>query len=187
MHFEETAYVTDHLAFSFDIPELLANQGNTLARNSDYKRIIQELHLNEAPKRQARGWHFKGDMKLRRHYDYPPVYLPKPGINNNNGKAKASSTTNLLDPNRSPVAKAASSSAVSLVHPQQLQAKGPQPPQQELCLDVTDQFDYTFWAGDLNYRVDLSREKADECLQKGDLEVTPFDFFSFGSLVVVKE
>ncbi|KAG9072363.1 inositol polyphosphate 5-phosphatase [Linnemannia hyalina] len=132
--------------------------------------IIQELHLNEAPKRQARGWHFKGDMKLRRHYNYPPVYLPKPGIKNNNGKAKASSTTNLLDPNRSPVAKASSSSAISLVHPQQLQAKGPQPPQQEPYPDVTDQFDYTFWAGDLNYRVDLSREKADECLQKGDLE-----------------
>lgn len=149
---------------------LTANQGNTQARNSDYKRIIQELQLNEAPKRQARGWHFKGDMKLRRHYDYPPVYHPKPGVNNNNGKAKASSTTNLLDPNRSPVAKAASSSAISLVHPQQLQAKGPQPPQQELCSDVTDQFDYTFWAGDLNYRVDLSREAADECLQKGDLE-----------------
>ncbi|KAF9126204.1 inositol polyphosphate 5-phosphatase, partial [Mortierella sp. GBA39] len=149
---------------------LTAHQGNTQARNSDYKRIIQELHLNEAPKRQARGWHFKGDMKLRRHYNYPPVYLPKPGIKNNNSKAKASSTTNLLDPNRSPVAKAASSSAISLVHPQQLQAKGPQPPQQELCPDVTDQFDYTFWAGDLNYRVDLSREKADECLQKGDLE-----------------
>lgn len=116
-------------------------------------------------------------MKLRRHYDYPPVYLPKPGVSNNNnvgknGKAKASSTANLLDPNRSPVEKVASSSAISLGHPQQPQAKGPQQPPLEVCPDVTEQFDYTFWAGDLNYRVDLSREKADECIQKGDLEVT---------------
>jgi hypothetical protein len=109
-------------------------------------------------------------MKLRRHYDYPPVYLPKPGVSNNNNnvkndnaKAKASSTTNLLDPNRPPIKKAASSSAIGLA--------SPQPPPSEVCPDVTDQFDYTFWAGDLNYRVELSREKADECLQKGDLEV----------------
>ncbi|KAF9134556.1 inositol polyphosphate 5-phosphatase [Mortierella sp. 14UC] len=146
---------------------LTAHQGNTQARNSDYKRIIQELQLNEAPKRQARGWHFKGDMKLRRHYNYPPVYLPKPGVNNNNGKAKASSTTNLVDPSRPPANP--SSSGVSLVHPQQLQAKS-QPNLAEVSTDVTEQFDYTFWAGDLNYRVDLSREQADECLQKGDLE-----------------
>ncbi|KAG0274468.1 inositol polyphosphate 5-phosphatase [Linnemannia exigua] len=152
---------------------LTAHQGNTQARNSDYKRIIQELQLNEAPKRQARGWHFKGDMKLRRHYNYPPVYLPKPAVNNNNnnnnnnGKAKSSSTNNLLDPNRPPANP--SSSGVSLVHPQQLQAKS-QPNLAEVCTDVTELFDYTFWAGDLNYRVDLSREQADECLQKGDLE-----------------
>lgn len=38
-------------------------------------------------------------------------------------------------------------------------------------MDITDQFDYTFWAGDLNYRVDLTREEAEECLQRGDLEV----------------
>lgn len=37
--------------------------------------------------------------------------------------------------------------------------------------DITDQFDYTFWAGDLNYRVDLTRAEAEECLQRGDLEV----------------
>ncbi|KAF9919635.1 inositol polyphosphate 5-phosphatase [Linnemannia zychae] len=144
-----------------------AHQSNTLARNNDYKKIIQELQLNEAPKRQARGWHFKGDMKLRRHYNYPTVYPPKPGVVNINGKAKASSTTNLLDTKQNPMISASASTS-HLVHTQQLQQKGSLP--QETSINVTDQFDYTFWAGDLNYRVDLSREKADEYIQKGDIE-----------------
>ncbi|KAF9094896.1 inositol polyphosphate 5-phosphatase [Mortierella sp. AD031] len=145
---------------------LTAHQSNTQARNSDYKRIIQELQLNEAPKRQARGWHFKGDMKLRRHYNYPPVYLPKAGGGNGNN-VKASSTNNLLGRSQSPNA---SSSALSLVHPQQQPQGSKSTPHLEVCADVTELFDYTFWAGDLNYRVDLSRKQADECLQKGDLE-----------------
>lgn len=38
-------------------------------------------------------------------------------------------------------------------------------------VDITDQFDYTFWAGDLNYRVNVTRAEAEECLQRGDLKV----------------
>jgi len=113
-------------------------------------------------------------MKLRRQYNYPQVYLPRAGANGIN--MKASSTNNLMDPNRPP---SATSSSASLVQPSSQPSKSQ--PHLQLCEDVTQQFDYTFWAGDLNYRVDLPRETADKCLQKGDLEVnTNHPLFAYG-------
>ncbi len=37
--------------------------------------------------------------------------------------------------------------------------------------DVTSNFDYVFWFGDLNYRVDLDRQTANKCLSKADIMV----------------
>ncbi|KAF9372401.1 inositol polyphosphate 5-phosphatase [Podila verticillata] len=174
-------------SFLFVNAHLTAHQSNTHARNNDYKRIIQELQLNDAPKRNPRGWHFKGDMKLRRHYDYPPpskkptpTLHPHPPSSSNNhsngspsktGKDKADyppgglKQTSVLDlgqgdlyMNQFPVDPHNATIYESKSH-----TPGPK-------IDVTDQFDYTFWAGDLNYRVDLSRAQANECLEKGDLE-----------------
>ncbi|KAI9239836.1 MAG: hypothetical protein BYD32DRAFT_434517 [Podila humilis] len=174
-------------SFLFVNAHLTAHQSNTHARNNDYKRIIQELQLNDAPKRNPRGWHFKGDMKLRRHYDYPPppkkqtpTLYPHPSSSSNNhsngspsktGRDKADyppgglKQTSVLDlgqgdlyMNQFPVDPHNATIYESKSH-----APGPK-------IDVTDQFDYTFWAGDLNYRVDLSRAQANECLEKGDLE-----------------
>lgn len=35
--------------------------------------------------------------------------------------------------------------------------------------DVTNEFDYVFWFGDLNYRVDMDRQTANKCLVRSDI------------------
>ncbi|KAF9581982.1 inositol polyphosphate 5-phosphatase [Lunasporangiospora selenospora] len=206
-------------SFLFVNSHLTAHQSQTHARNSDYKRIVQEMQLNEAPKTSPRGWHFRGDMKLRRYYDYLPTSptsqtsltsLPSPvhgnGVNpltngatppsthdvhlghekvksdavhvNNdsqqhNGPFGAGlSTANLIksgegskDRLDGPVpSHQGSNSSKGSGHSRHHGAAESHPQ------DITQQFDYTFWAGDLNYRVDLSRTDAEGCLKRGDLE-----------------
>lgn len=175
-------------SFLFVNAHLTAHQSNTHARNNDYKRIIQELQLNDAPKRNPRGWHFKGDMKLRRHYDYPPpskkptptLHPHPPSSSNNHSNASPSKTGKEKAIDHSLGGK--QSSVLDLGQGDLYMNQFPVDPHNatifeskshapEPKIDVTDQFDYTFWAGDLNYRVDLSRAQANECLEKGDLKV----------------
>ncbi|KAG0032300.1 inositol polyphosphate 5-phosphatase [Podila clonocystis] len=177
-------------SFLFVNAHLTAHQSNTQARNSDYKRIIQELQLNDAPKRNPRGWHFKGDMKLRRHYDPPPPpkksSSPSPhrpsssnsNRNSNHGASPPSKASKDKATDHPPGSGLRQTSVLNLgqgelymnqfpIDPHNASIFENHPP---VKVDVTDQFDYTFWAGDLNYRVDLSRAQANECLEKGDLE-----------------
>ncbi|CAG8506150.1 5975_t:CDS:2 [Dentiscutata heterogama] len=62
-------------------------------------------------------------------------------------------------------------------------------PEDKLQVNVTDRFDYTFWFGDMNYRIDLPREEVDELINKKDLktllcydqlskELSDFSYFS---------
>jgi hypothetical protein len=41
-------------------------------------------------------------------------------------------------------------------------------------LDITDDYDYVFWFGDLNYRVNGTRRMIDDALKRGMLEVYLF-------------
>ncbi|KAG0098360.1 inositol polyphosphate 5-phosphatase, partial [Podila epicladia] len=178
-------------SFLFVNAHLTAHQSNTQARNSDYKRIIQELQLNDAPKRNPRGWHFKGDMKLRRHYDPPPPpkkpsspsrHQPSSansnGNNNTNHRTSPSKAGKDKATDRPPESGLRQTSVLDLGQGELYTNQFPVDPHNATIfenhppvkVDVTDQFDYTFWAGDLNYRVDLSRAQANECLEKGDLE-----------------
>ncbi|KAG0334813.1 inositol polyphosphate 5-phosphatase [Podila horticola] len=182
-------------SFLFVNAHLTAHQSNTHARNSDYKRIIQELQLNDAPKRNPRGWHFKGDMKLRRHYDSPPPpKKPSPPSPHRPSSSSGNSNSNINGKSNHGASPSKTSKDKAVDHPPESglrQTSVLDLGQGELYMnqfpvdphnatifenhppvkvDVTDQFDYTFWAGDLNYRVDLSRAQANECLEKGDLE-----------------
>ncbi|KAF9303079.1 inositol polyphosphate 5-phosphatase [Mortierella antarctica] len=178
-------------SFLFVNAHLTAHQSNTHARNSDYKRIILELQLNDAPKRNPRGWHFKGDMKLRRHYDPPPPpkkpASPSPhrpsssnsNVNSNiNHGASPSKAGKDKATDHRPESGLRQTSVLDLGQGELYTSQFPIDPHSATIfenhppakVDVTDQFDYTFWAGDLNYRVDLSRAQANECLEKGDLE-----------------
>ncbi|KAF8977033.1 inositol polyphosphate 5-phosphatase [Entomortierella lignicola] len=170
-------------SFLFVNAHLTAHQTNTNARNSDYKRIISELQLNDAPKNSPGLWYFKGDMKLRRHYNSPsPQKTFNLGINGKvNGdksNGKSGSSDNIIrDPSKAHQIhdiKSSDQTQESSGHSNGKGSKGsdsnttqahPSPK-----VDITDQFDYTFWAGDLNYRVDLTRAQANEYLDKGDLE-----------------
>ncbi|KAF9205326.1 inositol polyphosphate 5-phosphatase [Haplosporangium sp. Z 27] len=170
-------------SFLFVNAHLTAHQTNTNARNSDYKRIISELQLNDAPKNSPGLWYFKGDMKLRRHYNSPsPQKTFNLGINGKvNGdktNGKSGSSDNIIrDPSKTHQIhdiKSSDQTQESSGHSNGKGSKGsdsnttqahPSPK-----VDITDQFDYTFWAGDLNYRVDLTRAQANEYLEKGDLE-----------------
>ncbi|KAG0326757.1 inositol polyphosphate 5-phosphatase [Dissophora globulifera] len=178
-----------------------ANQNNTQARNSDYKRIIHELQLNDAPKSSPGLWYFKGDMKLRRHYNAPPVPAPRKAIPlDNNGKSiKDGNDAGDIPPsdksnsdgssgNGDGVGKKPSKKHLKIKigntspdhdgkgnhshdgHAGKTGGEGVDQTPSTTAVDITDQFDYTFWAGDLNYRVDLTRAQANECLQKNDLE-----------------
>ncbi|CAG8565059.1 10268_t:CDS:2 [Acaulospora morrowiae] len=62
-------------------------------------------------------------------------------------------------------------------------------PEDEAYVNVTDRFDYTFWFGDMNYRVEFTREEADEHIKKEDIsalllrdqlshQLTGFPYFS---------
>ncbi|KAF9193594.1 inositol polyphosphate 5-phosphatase [Haplosporangium sp. Z 767] len=174
-------------SFLFVNAHLTAHQSNTQARNNDYRRIIQELQLNDAPKSSPRGWHFKGDMKLRRYYDYPPVIPPqrsgthdKAGNNRNVGTIRNNSSNTLISSpdvthmNANSKAMMDKNNSSELSNKESgtngghVESSTQTPP--KTGVDITDQFDYTFWAGDLNYRVDLTRAQANECIQKGDLE-----------------
>ncbi|KAG0006326.1 inositol polyphosphate 5-phosphatase [Entomortierella chlamydospora] len=153
-----------------------AHQANTHARNSDYKRIINELQLNDTPKNSPGLWYFKGDMKLRRHYNSPPPLVPQKSfkigangkVNGEKPNGKSNSSGNLTrSPSKAklvPESKAPDHSHGSSDGHSNGQA------QVGTAVDITEQFDYTFLAGDLNYRVDLTRAQADDYLQKGDLE-----------------
>ncbi|GBC00839.1 hypothetical protein RclHR1_03990016 [Rhizophagus clarus] len=55
-------------------------------------------------------------------------------------------------------------------------------------INVTDRFDYTFWFGDMNYRVDLERSRVDDLIRQNDIktliksdqltrELKRFDYF----------
>ncbi|KAF9946220.1 inositol polyphosphate 5-phosphatase, partial [Mortierella alpina] len=159
-----------------------AHQSNTQARNNDYKRIIQELQLNDAPKSSPRGWHFRGDMKLRRHYDYPPVGLPQKSFHNAaNAKANGGGPERYGSREGPGVSAAMAAgspmqgSAGEHVHNEQSSRNNGGDSSSSMSTskatsDITEQFDYTFWAGDLNYRVDLSRAEAEDCIHKGDLK-----------------
>jgi len=173
-----------------------ANQGNTVARNNDYKRIIHELQLNDAPKTNPRGWHFKGDMKLRRHYNHPPVPQPqksfqkddnhsngglRPNYNNNSNGNHGNNPHHLPSPVSDLTASERSEGHnISRKQDQQQEHHGDSSSQAHsstATVDITDQFDYTFWAGDLNYRVDLPRAEAEECIARGDLQVRTCRYF----------
>ncbi|CAG8464991.1 2478_t:CDS:2 [Scutellospora calospora] len=52
-------------------------------------------------------------------------------------------------------------------------------PEDKSQVNVTDRFDYTFWFGDMNYRVDLPREKVDKLIVKKDLAVNFYPTFKF--------
>ena len=127
-------------------------------------------------------------MKLRRHYDYPPpskkptptLHPHPPSSSNNHSNASPSKTGKEKAIDHSLGGK--QSSVLDLGQGDLYMNQFPVDPHNatifeskshapEPKIDVTDQFDYTFWAGDLNYRVDLSRAQANECLEKGDLEV----------------
>ncbi|CAG8726027.1 512_t:CDS:2, partial [Racocetra persica] len=45
--------------------------------------------------------------------------------------------------------------------------------------NVTDRFDYVFWFGDMNYRIDLPRAEVDELIAKKDLKVNFNPTFKF--------
>ncbi|KAG0008663.1 inositol polyphosphate 5-phosphatase, partial [Entomortierella chlamydospora] len=163
-------------SFLFVNAHLTAHQANTHARNSDYKRIINELQLNDTPKNSPGLWYFKGDMKLRRHYNSPPPLVPQKSfkigangkVNGEKPNGKSNSSGNLTrSPSKAklvPESKAPDHSHGSSDGHSNGQA------QVGTAVDITEQFDYTFLAGDLNYRVDLTRAQADDYLQKGDLE-----------------
>nr|CAG8433375.1 1446_t:CDS:2 [Entrophospora candida] len=51
----------------------------------------------------------------------------------------------------------------------EMRLKGFRPEYKVNINNVTDRFDHTFWFGDMNYRVDLSREKADELILRHEL------------------
>ncbi|KAF9573437.1 inositol polyphosphate 5-phosphatase [Mortierella alpina] len=166
-------------SFLFVNAHLTAHQNNTQARNNDYKRIIQELQLNDAPKSSPRGWHFRGDMKLRRHYDYPPVGPPQRSFHNaavqktcgpeKHGDREDLGTNATTTP-ASPMHVGAGGHEHKGQYCQNNGGDSSSVATSKAASDVTEQFDYTFWAGDLNYRVDLSRAEAEDCIQKGDLK-----------------
>ncbi|ORZ28711.1 hypothetical protein BCR41DRAFT_3172 [Lobosporangium transversale] len=200
------------MSFLFVNAHLTAHQNNTQARNNDYKRIIQELQLNDAPKSSPGGWYFGGDMRLRRHYNSPPVAtgpsLQKPayyGNNSNNKNNNSNSNIKRNDnagggsngekksTNQSSTHSDGSESKKSSNNKNEGDKdkdKDPRMPRKDgresgdsnvtqnssANVDITNQFDYTFWAGDLNYRVDMTRAEADECLQKGDLKLMAYHF-----------
>ncbi|KAF9280306.1 inositol polyphosphate 5-phosphatase [Mortierella alpina] len=153
-------------SFLFVNAHLTAHQSNTQARNNDYKRIIQELQLNDAPKSSPRGWHFRGDMKLRRHYDYPPVGLPQKSFHNATNAKKTSEGEPVKHGSHEVLEVNAATAPHSPVHGGDSSSVATS----KASTDITEQFDYTFWAGDLNYRVDLSRAEAEDCIHKGDLK-----------------
>ncbi|CAG8443962.1 4843_t:CDS:2 [Rhizophagus irregularis] len=43
-------------------------------------------------------------------------------------------------------------------------------PSDKVFTNVTDRFDYTFWFGDMNYRVDLERSRVDDLIRQNDIE-----------------
>ncbi|KAI7831583.1 Endonuclease/exonuclease/phosphatase [Gamsiella multidivaricata] len=161
---------------------LTAHQSNTHARNSDYKRIIHELQLNDAPKSSPGRWYFKGDMQLRRHYNSPPALARQKSSHfGNNGKGSddkkpigKSSNGDLVEkkPGKTSHLKINTELAATEQHSHRQEGADENgPAKTEINVDITEQFDYTFWAGDLNYRVDLSRAQAEKCLEKEDLGV----------------
>ncbi|KAK3826027.1 MAG: hypothetical protein J3Q66DRAFT_113284 [Benniella sp.] len=172
------------MSFLFVNAHLTAHQSNTQARNSDYKRIVQELQLNDAPKGLPGRWYFKGDMKLRRHYNSPaPVLARQKSFqlgSGGNGRGNSGQNGRVSKPG----AECHPSNITIQLHggnsnnhsiDQSGKSSGDLSNQtlaqsNSGVVDITDQFDYTFWAGDLNYRVDLSREEAEECLERGDLK-----------------
>ncbi|KAF9113422.1 inositol polyphosphate 5-phosphatase [Mortierella sp. AM989] len=178
------------MSFLFVNAHLTAHQSNTHARNSDYKRIIQELQLNDTPKNSPGMWYFKGDMKLRRHYNSPQPLVPQKSFYfSGNGKEhggklssaekKPTSGNNVTrEPSKTQLETDLKTSDHShgspTGHNNGQRSKGSDDSaghaHTSTEIDITEQFDYTFWAGDLNYRVDLPRAKAEECLQKGDIE-----------------
>ncbi|KAF9938183.1 inositol polyphosphate 5-phosphatase [Mortierella alpina] len=169
-------------SFLFVNAHLTAHQSNTQARNSDYKRIIQELQLNDAPKSSPRGWHFRGDMKLRRHYDYPPVGLPQKSFHNavntkaSGGGPEKRVSREDLDTNAATTPALPKHGGIAgeyehKGHPSKTNGgDSSSVATSKAASDITEQFDYTFWAGDLNYRVDLSRAEAEDCIHRGDLK-----------------
>ncbi|KAF9360070.1 inositol polyphosphate 5-phosphatase [Mortierella sp. AD094] len=163
-------------SFLFVNAHLTAHQSNTHARNSDYKRIIHELQLNDTPKNSPGLWYFKGDMKLRRHYNSPPPLVPqksfKIGVNVKANGEKPSGKPNSSDNITRNPSKAQLAPELKTPDHSHGNSDGHSNGQAHVgtAVDVTEQFDYTFWAGDLNYRVDLTRAQAEDYLQKEDLE-----------------
>ncbi|KAF9164923.1 inositol polyphosphate 5-phosphatase [Actinomortierella ambigua] len=196
------------MSFLFVNAHLTAHQSQVQARNSDYKRIIQELNLNEAPKTAPRRWYLQGDMQLRRSYYPTKPTLPQKttpdagtvrnGIDNNSSSNSSTDTkgkkpkdksklrkssgllarwshSNLLDNNSEDPVNSDGDGAVNGVGAAD-EGKKKQTGTastdnlDEKQRDITQQFDYTFWAGDLNYRVDMTRQEADAYLAKGDIE-----------------
>ncbi|CAG8615349.1 10448_t:CDS:2 [Cetraspora pellucida] len=47
--------------------------------------------------------------------------------------------------------------------------------------NVTDRFDYTFWFGDMNYRIDLPRLEVDQLISKKDLKVSVYRYYVFAN------
>ncbi|KAI8598641.1 hypothetical protein EDD21DRAFT_181519 [Dissophora ornata] len=172
------------MSFLFVNSHLTAHQGNTQARNNDYNRIIHELQLNDAPKSSAGLWYFKGDMKLRRHYNVSPSQKPFPPGKNGKGDTdqdggggggggeKKLNRNVISDDIKRKIREVlqADTKATEDQHRNGQGSKASGDGTDQTQTDITDQFDYTFWAGDLNYRVDLTRAQANECLEKGDLE-----------------
>ncbi|KAG0268353.1 inositol polyphosphate 5-phosphatase [Actinomortierella ambigua] len=196
------------MSFLFVNAHLTAHQSQVQARNSDYKRIIQELSLNEAPKTAPRRWYLQGDMQLRRSYYPTKPTLPQKttpdagavrnGIENNSSSNSSTDTkgkkpkdksklrkssgllarwshSNLLDNNSEDPVNSDGDGAVNGVGAADESKKkqtgtASTDNLDEKQRDITQQFDYTFWAGDLNYRVDMTRQEADAYLAKDDIE-----------------
>ncbi|KAF9432879.1 inositol polyphosphate 5-phosphatase [Entomortierella beljakovae] len=170
-------------SFLFVNAHLTAHQSNTHARNSDYKRIIHELQLNDSPKNSPGMWYFKGDMKLRRHYSpqsplapQKSFYIPA-GVNANTDDSSSAERKPAKDamknPSKAHMGRFESSFATigrNHGHKNGQESKD-SGGSTAAGSDITEQFDYTFWAGDLNYRVNLSRAEAEKCIEKGDIEV----------------
>src|SRR5690348_12486827 len=76
---------------------MVAHQSNTHARNSDYKRIIQELQLNDSPKNLPGRWYFKGDMQLRRHYNSQMPLVPQKSFHAPSGTHSNTESSNNLE------------------------------------------------------------------------------------------
>ncbi|KAG0238357.1 inositol polyphosphate 5-phosphatase [Actinomortierella wolfii] len=200
------------MSFLFVNAHLTAHQSQTQARNNDYKRIIQELSLNEAPKAAPRRWYIQGDMQLRRSYypvkPTPPqrsktvigtirkskadsesdveekkrkdgLKPPRGSVRKNTSLLRQWSYSNLLDSKSGSlddldrndrVRKAEVTDDGKNMNKKKQNGATMRGNKSEPPTDITQQFDYTFWAGDLNYRVDMTRQEADACLAKDDIE-----------------